>query len=169
MHDSLLRRLSHARAGLPFGSGDLLTQCQDGECPAPPETSSHAPKLAAAYLAAMPDTPCITSHLSPITLNLTLTDGTVCAGLCDAGDLLVALADVAMPGVAPPLAGASAAAKLAAFTTASRQLGVPEDEVLPPEGWQPGPQRSAEAVAAALTAWAREAAARSLLPPLAGA
>jgi WD40 repeat protein len=86
--------------------------------------------------------------------------------LLEDGEALLALADRAVPGVAAPLAGASAADKLAAFTNACLRIGVPEDEVLAPSAWQPGQQRSAAAIAAALTALAREAAARSMLPAL---
>ena len=86
--------------------------------------------------------------------------------LLEDGEALLALADQAVPGVAAPLAGASAADKLAAFTNACLRIGVPEDEVLAPSAWQPGQQRSAAAIAAALTALAREAAARSMLPAL---
>lgn len=86
--------------------------------------------------------------------------------LLEDGNLLLALADVAMPGVAAPLAGHAAVSKIAAFATACQQLGVPAHEVIHPEALLPGPQRSAEAVASALTALAREASARNLLPPL---
>ena len=86
--------------------------------------------------------------------------------LLEDGSTLLALIDQAMPGIAPPLAGSAAPAKFAAFSTACLQLGVPEHEVLPASAWQPGPQRSAEAIAAALAALAREAAARSMLPAL---
>ena len=82
------------------------------------------------------------------------------------GDVLCSLADAAMPGVAAPLVGASPAIKLAAFATACRQLGVREDEALPPGALLPGPARSAEALVSAIAALAREAAARKLLPPL---
>jgi hypothetical protein len=82
------------------------------------------------------------------------------------GQVLVSLADVAIPGVAASLTGASPAIKLAGFASACRQLGVPEAEVLQPNQLLPGPERSAEALVGALAALAREASARKLLPPL---
>ena len=81
--------------------------------------------------------------------------------------MLLALADAALPGTAPPLLDAPPRQKLDAFQLACRQLGVADDHVLPTEAWLPGPQRRPAAeLAGALTAVAREAAARGLLPPL---
>ena len=68
--------------------------------------------------------------------------------------------------MAAPLAGVAPALKIAAFATASRQLGVAEEDVLNAEAVIPGPCRSAEALARGLSAFAREAAARSLLPAM---
>lgn len=102
---------------------------------------------------------CLQVELPPGDLPTLLEDGTV----------LMSLADVAMPGVAAPYTGASAARQLEAFATACRQLGVSEEEVLHAGELLPGPQRSAAALARGLAALAREASARKLLPPLSGA
>lgn len=88
--------------------------------------------------------------------------------LLEDGQLLLTLVDAAMPGVAKPVEGQPARARLGAFSSACRQLGVQADDVLPVEAWLAGPQRSAEAICAALTALAEEAASRGLLPPLGG-
>ena len=82
------------------------------------------------------------------------------------GELLMALADAAMPGVAAPYVGSLPSRKFEAFATACRKLGVGEDELLHESALLPGPQRSADAVATALGALAREASRRKLLPPL---
>ena len=82
------------------------------------------------------------------------------------GELLMALADAAMPGVAAPYVGSLPSRKFEAFATACRKLGVTEDELLHESALLPGPQRSADAVATALGALAREASRRKLLPPL---
>ena len=83
------------------------------------------------------------------------------------GELLMALADAAMPGVAAPYVGSLPSRKFEAFATACRKLGVSEGELLHESALLPGPaQRSADAVATALGALAREASRRKLLPPL---
>ena len=81
------------------------------------------------------------------------------------GELLMSLADTAMPGVGAPYVGSLPSRKFEAFATACRQLGVPESEILQ-ESWLVGPQRSAELVVRGVEALAREASARRLLPPL---
>ena len=86
--------------------------------------------------------------------------------LLEDGHLLLSLVDVAMPGVAAPYANASPERKVAAVATALRQLGVREEEIIQYADLAPGPQRCAEAVANALSALAREASARKLLPEL---
>ena len=99
-----------------------------------------------------------------VCLKMELPPGDLPALLQD-GEVLCALADAAMPGVAAPLVGSAPLLKVQAFVTSCRQLGVPEDELLAPEAVVRG-QASASAVARALTALAREASARALLPPL---
>lgn len=97
-------------------------------------------------------------------LRLELPPGDLPALLAD-GELLMSLADTAMPGVGAPYAGSLPSRKFEAFATACRQLGVPESEILQ-ESWLVGPQRSAELVVRGVEALAREASARRLLPPL---
>ena len=98
---------------------------------------------------------CLKTELPPGDLPALLQDG----------EVLCALADAALPCVAAPLVGSAPLLKVQAFVTSCRQLGVPEDELLAPEAVVRG-QASASAVARALTALAREASARALLPPL---
>ena len=76
-------------------------------------------------------------------------------------DWLVSLANAVIPGIAESLVEATVTEKVAAFAATCQKIGCQPDELL-----VPGTVHSAEAMANSLAAFAREASARSILPPL---